>query len=394
MKHSMILLLLASSSLLASIGEITAISGHAKLERAGKNIAIISGTKLEKHDSIHTQKGSKLQIVFNDKTVISLGQNSDFKVDEYIFEDKNVQASFYVTKGFFKSITGKIGKIAPSHFHVKTANATIGVRGTTIIGETSPQVDIIACTYGRIVVTTPQGSVTVNKGERTIVHHNMSPREAQKVNPILMKKLDQQSDVSKTVTPITPKATSQTSKHIIQKKQTKSNLITDQKQATQEQKLTQQTKTDDQTQPTQEEPSKTVPTQEDIHSLTDIKNIIGTQKPVYEGKITEGSTSFGEIKKDGINDVKLGFDLGSGAVDGHLKFEDPAQQYDIKVGGKVHNDATFDINAQNGYNGKGSGTLSGDKLKNANGDFDFSEHDLHTDTQTNHLQGKFETQRK
>ena len=179
MKYSFALLLL-SSSLLASIGEVTALKGKADLLRGKEHIDVRVGTKLEEHDQINTKINSKLQIVFNDKTVISLGQKSEFSVDEYLFEDKNVQAKFSIGKGFFKSITGKIGKIAPKHFKVKTANATIGVRGTTIIGETSEKLDIIACTYGQIVVSTAQGSVVVNQGERTVVARAKAPVEAQK----------------------------------------------------------------------------------------------------------------------------------------------------------------------------------------------------------------------
>ncbi len=387
MKYIILTLFLTSSTLLANIGKISAIHGKATLNRGNQTQIIHAGTTLEKHDSIHTQKGSKLQIVFNDKTVISLGQNSDFRVDEYIFDDKNVQASFSVTKGFFKSMTGKIGKIAPSHFHVKTANATIGVRGTTIIGEVSSKLDIIACTYGRIVVTTPQGSVIVNKGERTIVKQNRSPRQAKKVNPVILKKLDQQSDVNTIPTPapkptVTQKTTKPTSTKKVIKKETET--LTQQKQSIKEKETIDKK---EQTQPEQTQPEK------NIHSLQDIQNIIGTQTPAYQGKITQGTTSYGNIKEDNSNDVRLGFDLGEGSMQGDLKFQDNIQQYDIKVGGKVHDDASFDFNSQNGYNGQGSGKLEGEGLKNANGSFDFSENDLHTNTVINHIQGNFETKR-
>jgi hypothetical protein len=72
MKQILILLLISAANIFASIGEITAVHGKAELHRGSETKQIITGTKLEKHDIIHTGKNSKLQIVFNDKTVISL----------------------------------------------------------------------------------------------------------------------------------------------------------------------------------------------------------------------------------------------------------------------------------------------------------------------------------
>jgi hypothetical protein len=383
------ILLISAANIFASIGEITAVHGKAELHRGSDIKQIITGTKLEKHDTIHTGKNSKLQIVFNDKTVISLGQKSDFRVDEYIFEAKKVEAKFSVTKGFFKSITGKIGKIAPSHFKVKTANATIGVRGTTIIGEVSPQFDIIACTYGQIVVTTPQGSVVVNKGERTVVLREKSPRPAQKVNPVVIKKLDEQSDISQNPTPLpAPKQTTQIqATPLVDTEPTQSEEVIQKKQTVNEEE------SEDEETASQDE--NNLPSEEPVtNTLDNLREIIGSQRPIYKGTITEGSTTYGTIKQNAQNDVRLQFDLGSGAVDGNLKFEDNLQRYDIQVGGRIRSDATFDFNSQNGYSGGGYGKLSGEKLENANGAFDFNENDLHTDMLINHIEGKFEATRQ
>jgi len=370
MKYSLALLLL-SSSLIASIGQITAIRGSADLQRGEQHIPVKIGTELEKHDHIKTAADTKLQIVFNDKTVISLGEKSEFGVDEYLFDDQNVQARFSIGKGFFKSITGKIGKIAPSHFKVKTANATIGVRGTTIIGEVNPKMDIIACTYGRIVVTNPEGSVIVNQGERTIVSQAKAPVAAQKVNRIILKQLDRKSDPSDADTVLPP----------MEQKSVKtvpSDPVTEAALKTKEEEKSAQIRQ------TQAQPQPT---------LEDIQKVVGTQKPQYEGRVTEGTTSYGAIRQDAPNEVKLGFDLGDATVSGNMKFADPVQQYDVQVGGRVENDGRFNFNSQNGYDGGGEGKLEGENYAHANGQFDFQEQDLFNQ-QNNKIKGKFETTRK
>lgn len=367
MKQLLVLFLLLASTLHASIGKITALRGEADITRGNEHIGASVGTKLEEGDTILTAAKSKLQILFNDKTVISLGQKSSFKIDEYLFDKNKPVAKFSVGSGFFKSITGKIGKIAPKQFKIKTANATIGVRGTTIIGEVSSKRDIIACSQGQIVVSSAGGSVVVNAGERTIVEETKAPRQVQKVNAILLKQLDKKSDPNSAETPLA---------------ETTSNIKQDDTKENKEQIKE------------EKEAEKFEPWQEDkgTHSLEDIQKIVGEQKPTYEGKVTEGTTSYGAIDKDSSS-VKLGFDLGSGAMDGNLKFKDNTQNYDIGVAGKVKGDGSFDFNSNNGYDGGGKGALSGDKLQNANGDFGFKETDI-ISNQVNNIDGKFETSKQ
>jgi len=367
MKKLLALLLLITNTLYASIGEISALRGNADITRGAKHVKASVGSKLEEGDVIKTSAKSKLQILFNDKTVISLGQKSSFKIDEYLFDNKKPVARFSLNSGFFKSITGKIGKIAPNKFKIKTANATIGVRGTTIIGEVSSKRDIIACSQGQIIVSSAGASVVVNAGERTIVEMSKTPRQSQKVNTVLLKQLDKKSDPETVETPAI---------------ETVPDIKTEDKRENKEQIQA------------EKEAENFEPWEEDkgTHSLDDIQKIVGETKPTYEGKVVEGSTSFGAIDKDSSS-VRLGFDLGSGAMDGNLKFKDSVQNYDVDVAGKIKGDGSFDFNSNNGYDGGGKGSLSGDKLQNANGDFGFKETDF-TTNKVNNINGKFETRKK
>ena len=382
MKKLLILSLFFGNILYASIGEITALRGEADITRGDKNINVSVGTKLYEGDSIVTATKSKLQILFNDKTIISLGQKSSFKIDEYLYDKDKPIAKFSVNSGFFKSITGKIGKIAPKQFKIKTANATIGIRGTTIIGEVTSKRDIITCSQGQIIVSSAGSFVIVNAGERTIVQESKAPKASQKVNTVLLKQLDKKSNPNIVETPIKqiPSDAQQTSSNVI------AQAATDTKQDT-----AKENKNDiDKDKATE----NFEPWQEDnvINSLEDIQKIIGEQKPTYEGKIVEGSTSFGAIEKDS-NFIKLGFDLGTGAMNGNMKFNDEVSNYDIDIAGRIKGDGSFNFNSNDGYNGGGKGTFNGDKLQNANGSFGFKEIDIVTN-EVNNIDGKFETSRK
>jgi len=185
-----LLLLMAVTLSFASIGKITAINGSAYALRGSSKVVLKLGSEIEKKDQIKTMKDTKLQIVFNDHTVISLGQKTNFKIDDYIFSKTKVKASFSVSKGIFKSITGKIGKIDHSKFKLRTKNATIGVRGTTFIGVIDDNKETIACTSGEIVVENDFGVVDVKRGEMTTVRDFQAPKVPKVLDKKFFKKVE------------------------------------------------------------------------------------------------------------------------------------------------------------------------------------------------------------
>jgi hypothetical protein len=168
MKRIILILLFISNLLLANnIGKIVALDGEATILREGKIIQVNKDSVFEKDDTLNTKDNTKLQILFLDDTIISVGQNSTLKINEYLFEEKNTKAEFSMAKGIFRTITGKIGKIAPENFKLKTKTASIGIRGTQIITVIEDNNEKIFCTEGQIEVKNnlTKDTVIVNKGE-------------------------------------------------------------------------------------------------------------------------------------------------------------------------------------------------------------------------------------
>jgi len=148
-----LLLLIVSLSLWANIGNIMAIKGSADIKRSGNLENAKNGMVLLKGDNIITAKKSRVQVMLKDSTVITIGANSSFSFEEYLFDGtKNSQLTLRANRGFFRSVTGRIGKIAPERFKVKTASATIGIRGTDFSGDISPQREIFKCYEGAIFI--------------------------------------------------------------------------------------------------------------------------------------------------------------------------------------------------------------------------------------------------
>ena len=151
----------------AEVGKVTGVKGEAVIERGGKRIQVINAMQVEKNDVIKTIGDARVKLTFNDNTVISLGKKAVFNIAEYRQGNESTsKATFNVMQGAFKAITGKIGKVAPKKFIVKTRNATIGIRGTIFLGRVYPNADKedIACTKGAITVTTGGVSLDVDAG--------------------------------------------------------------------------------------------------------------------------------------------------------------------------------------------------------------------------------------
>jgi hypothetical protein len=192
MKKALFLLFILTNFLFANIGQITALVGDVKISRDSKTILAKLGEKLEKNDVINSAKASKAQVTLNDNTIITIGQNSTLNIFDYAYDvnkPKDSKASFGFMKGSFKSITGKIGKINKERFKLKTKSASIGIRGTTIIGNQQ----VIVCTDGAISVTANGITVNVEKQELTRTPQGQGPTPPEPLKQGTLDTLEQQS---------------------------------------------------------------------------------------------------------------------------------------------------------------------------------------------------------
>ena len=149
-----------------NVATITAMRGDADIKRDGELIIASLGAKLEQKDNILTKDNTKLQVIFKDETVISIGKNSEFSIQEYLFEDNQAPvAKFGMLRGAMRTITGQIGNIAPQRFSVATKTATIGIRGTNFSVFVEEDGSSSAfCTFGAISVAIAGTTHVVQQG--------------------------------------------------------------------------------------------------------------------------------------------------------------------------------------------------------------------------------------
>ncbi len=185
----LIFLLLFISSVFASIGKVSAVVGDATIERANEKLTVTLGLNLEEKDIISTKSNAKVQLIFKDNTIVTLGKNSALNIQEYLYDVNQPKASktnFNFFKGAFKTITGNIGKINKEKFKLQTKSAAIGIRGTIVLGNQK----IIACTQGAITVTSAGQSVNVNANQLTRTQLNKSPSQPKNISNNDIKELE------------------------------------------------------------------------------------------------------------------------------------------------------------------------------------------------------------
>jgi hypothetical protein len=191
-KIILLTLLFVSTSLFAGVAKVVALKGEATIVRNGSDIVLTRDSELFKEDKISTKENTKIQLMFIDQTIISIGKNSTFLISDYLYDEKNneYKAEFSMFKGTFRTITGKIGKIAPEKFKLKTKSASIGIRGTQIVMDLSPNTENIFCTEGKIFVERLNTgmSAVVQSGEFVSFQKDTKNFEVNKIN---------QSDINK-----------------------------------------------------------------------------------------------------------------------------------------------------------------------------------------------------
>jgi len=146
-------------------------NGDAHVQRAKQVLTVKNGMDILKGDEIVTKKRTRVQVMLNDDTVITIGPDSSFSFIDYLFDGtKKSTIKMQAKRGFFRSVTGKIGKIAPERFKVKTQLATIGIRGTDFSAQLSDGSASYICNRGEITLNYANIQKNVLAGDKLLLH--------------------------------------------------------------------------------------------------------------------------------------------------------------------------------------------------------------------------------
>jgi len=119
------------------IAIVKSSKGDVKAKRSDEILSLLPGVRLQVGDIIITGSNSRVGIIFNDGSVLSLDENSFFRINDFVFKpiEKKFKFNLYLENGAALFESGKIGKLAPQNFKFEIPEGTIGIRGTKFLVE-------------------------------------------------------------------------------------------------------------------------------------------------------------------------------------------------------------------------------------------------------------------
>jgi hypothetical protein len=118
---------LASAKVILARGEVNAVDG------AGLRRRLVDGGSVYPGDLVETGGATQAVLAFRDDTRITLGATTRFRVDNFVYDDRNAGDGRFlvsVLKGTVRALTGLIAKANNRNVGFSTVTATIGIRGT------------------------------------------------------------------------------------------------------------------------------------------------------------------------------------------------------------------------------------------------------------------------
>ena len=118
-----------------AIGQVKTLKVGALVVRGEIREVIQHGSSVFVNDVIETDSEGAVGITFVDGSVLSLGPESQFEIEEYLFapHDEDVAFGAKIVKGTLMYLSGRIAKLAPEKIRLTTPFATIGIRGTRFL---------------------------------------------------------------------------------------------------------------------------------------------------------------------------------------------------------------------------------------------------------------------
>ena len=122
-------------------GRIKVATGATFIVRDGSQIPAQVGQTVFESDELRTGGDGKVGVTLNDDTRLSLGPNSELKLERFTYTpaDRGFGLVLKFVRGAATYVSGRIAKLAPDSIRLETPAAIIGVRGTTLAINVLPE---------------------------------------------------------------------------------------------------------------------------------------------------------------------------------------------------------------------------------------------------------------
>lgn len=157
----------------AKIGVASAVKNQVQ----GRGGALSVGSSVFANERIKTGEASTAQLLFLDKTVLSMGPKAELLLDKYVYNPNRGTGQVVVNavQGSMRFVTGAQN---PTNYAIKTPVATLGIRGTIVDLAISAIESFIGVLEGTLVVRLLNGTeITVPAGWYIVIAADGSVKE-------------------------------------------------------------------------------------------------------------------------------------------------------------------------------------------------------------------------
>jgi hypothetical protein len=172
------------------IGHLAEVEGTVMLAHAGENAALVAAdAPIRLNDVVSTGAGARASILFVDDTQIDLSENTELRVDQYVFNGEGAaenKGGYSFLRGAFYYASGLVAKKADPDVTLNVPNGSIGIRGTEVWGGVDDGAEGAEGAYGIFVqdgmvkVKTEARENFVSKGMGTMLGDRRLPPGAPK----------------------------------------------------------------------------------------------------------------------------------------------------------------------------------------------------------------------
>src|SRR5262249_53556258 len=115
-------------------GHVKVATGAAYIVRHNATIPAKPGDAVFPTDTLRTQSNGVIGVTMADDTRVSLGPDSEMRVERYVFAPAEGALGLVLNfvKGVAAYVSGRMAKLAPDSVRLETPAAIVGVRGTTV----------------------------------------------------------------------------------------------------------------------------------------------------------------------------------------------------------------------------------------------------------------------
>ena len=130
-----LVLSVAVASASSPIGLVKVTEGTATVQRGDETLPARLGLALEEGDILRTGADGRMGVVLRDDTRLSLGPESEIRIDRFLFAPAKGHLALVVkmARGIMAFISGNIAKLSHDAVRVETPVAIVGVRGTQFL---------------------------------------------------------------------------------------------------------------------------------------------------------------------------------------------------------------------------------------------------------------------